>query len=161
MALISNGTQACSINPTTIGAMTCTSDERLKKNINKVDQYSALQSILNLETVTYNWKKGDTSVHIGYIAQQVEKVLPELVVTDERGFRQVSYSGFVPVITAAIQALHRFNGNHQVDIDRLKFENNQLHSQINSQQVELSKQKNEIEQQKNEIDAIKRKLGMN
>lgn len=106
VGLFSDGTQSCSVRPATAGSISCSSDERLKKNIQTVDDSASLETILKLQTVTYEWKSVDDGRHSGYIAQEVEKVAPEFVINGSDGFKQVSYTGFIPLITGAIKELH-------------------------------------------------------
>lgn len=77
------------------------SDVRLKENIvalkNPVDTVSAIRGVY------YNYS-GETSRTVGVIAQDVEKVLPEIVVKNSDGFRTVDYELIVPVLIEAIKA---------------------------------------------------------
>ena len=65
------------------GGLSPISDGRLKENIKAVPP--ALDTLLKLKPVTYNWKKdtdqasANPGSHYGFIAQDVEKVLPELI----------------------------------------------------------------------------------
>lgn len=102
----SDGSASCSITPSTLGSVSCSSDERLKKNIEFFSDLTSLERILKLQTVTYEWKNIHNGRHTGYIAQQVEKVAPELVTESKDGYKQVSYSGFIPWITGSIKALY-------------------------------------------------------
>ncbi len=76
------------------------SDRRLKKNISKIP--SALSKITQLKWVNFNWKKSWKS-EIGFIAQDVEKVLPELVVTDDKGMKAVKYGNISAVLVEAVK----------------------------------------------------------
>src|SRR6185437_6327511 len=60
------------------------SDERLKKNIEAIASSTALADVLKLNPVTYNWKDDSqgTTTQIGFIAQQVKQVVPDIVNTD-------------------------------------------------------------------------------
>jgi len=102
----SDGTATCSITPATAGSVSCSSDERLKKNIKEFTDSLSLENVLKLKTVTYEWKNINNGRHTGYIAQEVEKVAPEFVTTGKDGFKQVSYTGFIPWITGAIKAFY-------------------------------------------------------
>jgi hypothetical protein len=79
---------------------TSTSDERLKANIERIDDPFV---ILNeVKGVRFNWKDGgDPSV--GVIAQDVEKVLPEAVKTDPEGMKSVCYDMLIGVLIEAIK----------------------------------------------------------
>ncbi|MCC7160317.1 tail fiber domain-containing protein, partial [Candidatus Nomurabacteria bacterium] len=92
------------------GAPTCGSDETLKKNINT--QSDNLAKVLALRPVTYNWLTDQDGVEVkhGFIAQEVAKVMPELV-TDgtwidgtTRKFLQTA--GMTPYMVGAIQELN-------------------------------------------------------
>lgn len=83
------------------------SDERLKENIEPIQ--GALDKVLGLRGVTYTWKDkkaGGEGVRIGFIAQEVQEVVPELVhnvgSTDYLG---VNYNNAVPLIIEAIKEL--------------------------------------------------------
>ena len=85
-----------------------TSDGRFKKNVTGIS--NALSTILNLEGVTYNWRTEEfpersftTEMEYGVIAQQIEKFVPELVSTDENGYKSVQYSHMVPLLLEAIK----------------------------------------------------------
>src|SRR5262245_56903398 len=90
-------------------AITLTSDARYKQHIATFPD--ALDTILNLRGVTYDWnrdawkhKNFSEGKQIGFIAQEVEKVLPELVSTDSNGYKSVAYANVVPVLVEAIKA---------------------------------------------------------
>ncbi len=77
------------------------SDRRLKKNIVKIK--NPLQKISVIKGVTFDWKstgKGD----VGLIAQDVEKIYPMAVATNDKGIKAVDYPRMVPLLVAAVQA---------------------------------------------------------
>lgn len=84
------------------------SDERLKMNITPI--VSALEKVNAIAGVTYNWRKdipannglGD-GLEYGVIAQELEEIIPELVHTDEDGWKSVEYSHLVPVLIEAMK----------------------------------------------------------
>jgi hypothetical protein len=70
----------------------CASDERLKKNIKPIS--GALDQLLQLKGVTYEWKKpeeqgGQTGTQTGFVAQQVEKSFPNWVSQDKDGTKGI------------------------------------------------------------------------
>ena len=95
--------------------ITESSDIRYKTNIEKIG--GALDKVKMIEGVSYFWKKDSlkTKKDIGVIAQELEKVLPELVDTDEAGYKSVRYSHLVPVLVEAIK-------EQQKQIETLKAE---------------------------------------
>ncbi|WP_413570073.1 tail fiber domain-containing protein [Bdellovibrio sp. HCB117] len=107
VGFFTDGTASCSIRPATAGSVSCSSDERLKKNVTGFSDATSLENILKLNTVTYEWRSVDNGRHTGYIAQEVEKIAPEFVTTGNDGYKQVSYSGFIPWITGAIKELNK------------------------------------------------------
>jgi hypothetical protein len=97
----SDGT--CTINPTST-SLSCTSDVRLKKNIETMG--GALQKVNNLRGVTFQWNsQTGSSTRPGFIAQEVQNVMPELVSEDSAGMLSVNYLNFAPVLVNAINEL--------------------------------------------------------
>jgi hypothetical protein len=91
-------------NPST-GLLTSTdynssSDKRLKKNIKTVE--SALDKVIALRGVSFNWKEGGAKA-IGLIAQEAEKVIPEIVLQDENGYLGIKYNNLIGVLVEAIK----------------------------------------------------------
>lgn len=88
------------------GMLVFASDGRLKKNIKPLN--SSLDKVINLKGVSYEWKE-DSGMgkgrgrEIGLIAQDVEAVIPELVYTDDKGYKSLSYEKLVPVLVEAIK----------------------------------------------------------
>lgn len=84
------------------------SDARLKENIKPMNQYGLTQ-VLQLKPVTYYYKKDETKhQEVGFIAQDVKKVIPEVVTGSEGDLEKgetlgLSYGNLVPVLTKAIQ----------------------------------------------------------
>jgi hypothetical protein len=79
-----------------------TSDIALKENLNIID--SPLAKIEQLNGYTFNWKENKKEA-IGIVAQEVEKVFPELVVTGTDGVKRVNYDSLIPVMLEAIKEL--------------------------------------------------------
>ena len=59
----------------------------------------------NAEYDKFYDNRSDGSKHYGFIAQEVEEVLPELVHTDKNGYKSVDYIGVIPLLVNAIQEL--------------------------------------------------------
>jgi hypothetical protein len=83
---------------TASGDITAFSDERLKSDIQTID--NALDKVMNMRGVSYT-KQAEKG--IGVIAQEVEKVLPEVVTDGE--FKSVAYGNMVGVLIEAIKEL--------------------------------------------------------
>ena len=88
-----------------------TSDERLKKNIESLDASSSLSEVLALNPVSFNWKDetAGISTQLGFIAQEVQPILPETVVTgdDASSTLGLRYTEFIPVVVSAVQTMYR------------------------------------------------------
>lgn len=78
-----------------------TSDERLKYDVHNIKK--AVDMVMKLKGVHFKWK-ANAKEDIGFIAQQIEQVLPQLVHTDPvSGFKSVQYANVVAILVAAIQ----------------------------------------------------------
>jgi len=80
------------------------SDERLKTITSEID--NGLSKVNTLRAVNFTWKSDDTNTaHVGLIAQDVQKVLPEAISEDEEGHLGVRYTEVIPLLVAAIKEL--------------------------------------------------------
>ncbi|HJP19090.1 MAG: hypothetical protein CMD96_03515 [Gammaproteobacteria bacterium] len=129
------------------GAAGALSDIRHKKNVRSITD-SALSIMANLRPVTYEWKKpvdsGMEGTQIGFVAQEVEKVLPDAVLTqdDEEQTKGLKYNEFIPLMVKAIQELKTENESARADnaslkeelvkLEVLKTENTQLKEAISA-----------------------------
>lgn len=77
------------------------SDITYKTDIQQIT--TPLDTIVNLRGVQFKWKENDKK-SMGVIAQEVEKVLPELV-TETNGTKQVNYNGFIGLLIESIKEL--------------------------------------------------------
>ena len=116
-------------NPTTVGRIEATndiiayysSDERLKDNIRSIP--GALNKVMELNGVFFDWIPlteeqevlihGNKGADVGIIAQQIEKVLPEVVTIRDNGYKAVNYDKIVALLIEAIK-------EQQSEIDQLK-----------------------------------------
>ena len=94
------------------------SDARFKKNLLSIN--SPLDKLLSLNGLSYEWKTEEykdkgfpEGRHYGVIAQEIEKVLPEVVNTAPDGSKAVAYTEIIPVLIEAIK-------EQQKDIEQLK-----------------------------------------
>jgi len=93
------------------------SDKRLKENIKPIE--SALDKVIKLQGVTFDWKDKKEEIDqfgkayklqewkndIGFIAQDVQKVIPELVRENEDGMLSMRHQGIAPILLEAIKEL--------------------------------------------------------
>jgi len=107
VARFTNSTGVCDIDPTTT-ALVCSSDQTLKKNIILLTD-DFLPKINQLKPITYNWnnEKDNVIPHIGFLAQEVEQIFPDLVSTDPISkLKSLNYTGLTPYMIKAIQELN-------------------------------------------------------
>lgn len=96
-----------------------TSDARLKKNI-KPMQYG-LSEVMNLKPVVYDWKNDSGTNKLGFIAQELKEVIPNVVIGDENKENLgVNYAELVPVLTQAIQEQQKIIEDLKIRIEKLE-----------------------------------------
>jgi len=125
------------------GEIISPSDLRLKTNVVKFT--NGLQTVMALNSYYFDWNKTALSElgmadrkQIGVIAQEIEKILPELVtVNPKTGYKSVDYVKLTPVLLQAIK-------EQQQEIETLKEEN-----------IKIKEQLTEIEVLKKEIEELK------
>ena len=93
-----------------------TSDRRWKTDIEPLKDFFSV--ISQLQGVNFDWKRKDfpkmnfaEGKQIGFIAQDVEKVLPAIVSTDKDGYKNLSYESVTPVLVEAVKELKADNDN--------------------------------------------------
>ncbi|MBI2798353.1 tail fiber domain-containing protein [Candidatus Saccharibacteria bacterium] len=107
-----NGSSSTQCTVVTGTGWSCSSDERLKTNILSIDD--GLDKIMQLRGVTFNWVSDPNGEQQdGFIAQEVQKVLPELVSTDTNGYQSLNKDGILAYLVKAVQ-------QQQSQIDQLK-----------------------------------------
>jgi len=112
------------------GAYIATSDRRLKKQV--IPTREVVSKLKNLTVYNYLYKdQGENAKEtIGFMAQDVQPLFPELVETDEDGYLGLNYSGFGVIAVKAIQ-------EQQTEIELLK-------QQLEEQKAELLELRNLI-----------------
>ncbi len=131
--------------------ISCTSDFRFKQNITPLP--SALKNVMQLQGVNYFWKTNEfpekqftNTKQIGFIAQDLEKIYPEMVFTDEKGYKSVDYSRLTPVLVEAIKELNSKNEqqqkliqNQQKMIETLNVHNKNTESNFKVSELKIQK----------------------
>lgn len=100
-----------------------TSDARLKKNVTSLSD--SFGKLMDVNAVSYNLTQSSTAkaseeatkesaanavvkddrTHFGFIAQEIQKIYPNLVVEDEDGMLAIDYTGFIPLLVEAYKDL--------------------------------------------------------
>lgn len=96
-----------------------TSDIRLKKNI--MPLHYGLKEVMQMEPVRYDWIDNSGNNKIGLIAQEVKKLVPEVVTGDEsKESLGMNYAELVPVLINAIKEMKSDLENTKKELEELK-----------------------------------------
>jgi hypothetical protein len=100
----------CATGTITGGIIGCGSDARFKTNVTTLD--NGLGLVMRLRGVRYDWDRAhfpernfSDARQVGFIAQEVKEVLPELVTKMSDGYYAVDYGRLAPVLVEAIKEL--------------------------------------------------------
>ncbi len=118
------------INGAIRGTNISPSDARFKTNITTLE--NALEKVTNLRGVTYEWTEPSKGVgdQIGVIAQEVEEVFPEVVSTDNDGYKSVAYAKLVGPIIEAVKTLDKENQKLTSICEQLAKENEGIKNEL-------------------------------
>lgn len=133
------------------GTLTHASDRKFKENISELSKREVVSKLMKLQPSTYNYKSGegvnfDSGLQYGFVAQEVEKVFPDLVkevrqpiyngtdqygnpVIDEQNsieFKSVNYTGMIPILTKALQEQELTMNAYKAELDELKARNQEM-----------------------------------
>lgn len=143
-------------------SFTCPSDARLKKDVKSLPDEKGLAAIERLRPVSFSMIKDPShAVQLGFIAQEVQKVLPEVVtrssikndLTPDGGLTLAS-NGLMPVLTKAIQELKTlFDADHG-DIARLKADNDNLRAELKASEAANDNEAAQIKAMTARLDAL-------
>ncbi len=128
------------------------SDRRWKKDI--VSLTNSLDKINQLQGVSYNWRTDEfpemnfgTNTQLGFIAQDVEPIIPEVVTTNSDGYKGISYEKLVPVLVEGMKELRR---EKDTDIEELNIK-------LGEKDEEVKELKNIVEELQKEVESLKNK----
>ncbi|MCZ7554876.1 MAG: tail fiber domain-containing protein [Bacteroidia bacterium] len=136
------------LNLTSTGVLTmATSDMRLKTHITRL--HGSLEKVMKLRGVRYNWKSDpDGDLRIGFIAQEVRDVVPEVVYTNPvDGFLGLNYAELTAVLAEAMQ-------EQQLLINALQKRTDEVAS-LKQRVQELEQQYAQVRQLESDLNALK------
>jgi len=123
-------TSGCLVyNGGTLG--TCSSDIRLKDNINNLIFDNPLQKLIKLQPKKFVFKTDPDKQMYGLIAQEVEEFAPELVQTDKDGYKQIKYGDIQWLMIETIKELNS-------EVIKLKVENVNLKKELENLKKNLN-----------------------
>jgi hypothetical protein len=95
------------------------SDSTLKHNIKAMNRYG-LNEVMKLHPIEYYYKSDKTNkLEIGFIAQEIKNIIPEVVFGNE-GNMGISYGSLIPVLVNAVKELKDENDRLKADVEKLK-----------------------------------------
>ncbi len=128
------------------------SDVRWKKDIHPVTD--ALDKIDHLQGVTYEWRRKqfpnmnfDKGAQLGFVAQDVEKVVPEAVRTDANGYKAVAYEKLTAILNEGVK-------EQQAEIESLKAQNARLQERMSGMNASNAR----LQARVSRMDALLQKL---
>jgi hypothetical protein len=155
---------------------TTVSDGRLKTNVIPVTD--GLGIVNQLHPVFYDWDRSNPKAsgfedkhQVGFIAQEVEKVLPEVVNKGEDSYRSLEYGKIVSVVVAAVKELYnkvlgidrelasvKAQAASKIEVDQLKVENAQLKAKDQVKDKKINHLEQENAEMKARLDKIEKML---
>ncbi|MEZ4859058.1 MAG: tail fiber domain-containing protein [Flavobacteriaceae bacterium] len=120
----------------TAGDWLANSDARLKKNITSFSEDKALEKLLQMRGVIYEWNDDKTGskrpegIQYGFIAQEIMEVFPENVEMDNLGYYQTAYGTYDALYVQSIKALHTKMETLEIQNLQLLKDNELLKSKI-------------------------------
>ena len=106
------------------------SDERIKKQIQDLENEFALTTIMKLNLVSFKYVdcvKNYNSTHFGFVAQEVEKILPQSI---------ISHSNFIPNVFKNVDSVDNVNSNIIISSSVLNINDNiKLIDNSNNEQI--------------------------
>lgn len=121
------------------GAYVDASDARFKRDI--VDIENASELVRQLRGVEYSLRSDEfpdknfpaNTCELGFIAQEVEQVVPQVVVRDSNGFKHVAYARLVPVVVEALKSEQQRVSDYAEEVAKLRDEIVQLLADMKEQ----------------------------
>ncbi|SKC23892.1 tail fiber domain-containing protein [Alkalitalea saponilacus] len=135
-------TERARFNTIQVASVVQSSDVKYKKNIETIN--SSLETIRQLRGTSFLWTYQDELKsaglgNYGFIAQEVEQVIPEIVSTDSLGYKGVDYSAIIPIAVEAIKELSQMVEEQAKEIEVLKAQNNGIATRVSSAEIDDDK----------------------
>jgi hypothetical protein len=110
---------------------TVVSDARLKKNVEDIE--GALETLLALRGVTFEYREpAKPGLRRGFLAQEVEKVLPEWVADGPDGYKRITVSGFEALAVEALRDQQREIEAQKAELAALRADVERLNAELAS-----------------------------
>lgn len=131
VAVYAEGGMTVTGNLTLNGVVSSSSDARLKTDIRPLG--GALAGVLALQGRRYHFRpgRGPQGEQLGFVAQELEQVYPELVTTGADGLKAVNYAQLTPVLVEALKEQQR-------QLEQLRTELAATQAQLRQQQAQAA-----------------------
>ncbi len=140
------------------GALYSSSDIRYKTNIFNLP--TVTEKVMSLKPITYDWKDeklaNKMGRQIGLIAQEVEVLFPEIVNTDEKGFKSMDYSKLSVILIQAFKEQQQIVLKQSTDLENAQKSISALTEENKVMKLQLQK----LNDMQIELDKIKAAIGM-
>lgn len=110
----------------TANTLSCSSDQRYKKNV--IPLTNSLSNISFINGVRYDWdqerwpeRNFSNGPQIGFIAQELEAVYPELVHTNNEGYKSVAYDKMTAILVEAVKELKEENEELKKKLEKMDY----------------------------------------
>ena len=124
------------------GSIGACSDSRYKTNITEVS--NALEALMQLRGVTYDWKIEEfpnrnftEEQQLGVIAQEVEQFFPQIVMTNDEGYKSVDYGKLSAVLIQAVREQQVMIADQKAQLDALKQQQNRMSDRMQAVEAML------------------------
>lgn len=140
------------------GSYVVTSDGRFKKEVESIKE-SILSKVLKLQPKLYNYKDARVGQKktLGFIAQEVQRLFPEIVYETEDKTLGLSYADFGILAIKAIQELSAVDVEQRKEIKDLEQELQEVVLQketITNQQIQINNQQQQIDELKSLVEKL-------
>ncbi len=129
------------------GTIGVCSDIRYKRNITPLN--GALSNVLKMQGVSYDWKLNEfpekhfsKDKQVGFIAQDMEKIYPQVVMNDADGFKSIDYSKLTPILVESIKEQQKLIEEQNKVIEAEKNRTEELRKLIETMQNDIEQLKN-------------------
>ena len=106
---------------------------------------NTLSNVMQMQGVTYDWKVKEfpdkhftNDQQVGFIAQELEQVYPEIVFADNDGYKSVDYSKLTPVLVEAIKEQQKIIDSQKKEIEGMKNDMTSFKEMLKTLQLQIN-----------------------
>jgi hypothetical protein len=113
-----------------VNGVAINSDSTLKEDITTMD--NQIDKLKKIKGVTYHLKRDKAKdgkkekTHYGFLAQDLEKIYPDMVFTDDKGIKSIFYTELIPVLLEAVKTQQTEIESQNERLIELETQNKQL-----------------------------------